>query len=84
MSQYESSDLVDKIMSGEHNDAREVFNTMLNDRILSELEAKRVELAASILPSDDREQNDIVRDKATQLYYEVDPHSGESVDDYDV
>ena len=84
MSQYESSDLVDKIMSGEHNDAREVFNTMLNDRILSELEAKRVELAASILPSDDREQNGIVRDKATQLYYEVDPHSGESVDDYDV
>ncbi len=84
MSQYESSDLVDKIMSGEHNDAREVFNTMLNDRILSELEAKRVELATSILPSDDREQNDIARDKATQLYHEVDPHSGETVDDYDV
>ena len=81
MPQYESIDLVDKILSSDHNDARDVFNSMLNDRILSELEAKRVELAANILPTDERQQNDVVRDKATQIYQEVDPHTGQEVED---
>jgi len=84
MSDYESNDLVGKILAGDHNDAREIFNTMLNDRILSELEAKRVEIATGILPTDDRSQSDIVQDKATQIYHEVDPHSGDVIDDYDV
>ena len=84
MSEYESTDLVDKILAGDHNDAREIFNTMLNDRILSELEAKRVELASGMLPSDERSQSEIVQDKATQIYQEVDPHSGEEIDNYDV
>ena len=84
MSDYESTDLVDKILAGDHNDAREIFNTMLNDRILSELEAKRVELASGMLPSDERSQSEIVQDKATQMYQEVDPHSGEEIDNYDV
>ena len=84
MSDYESNDLVDKILASDHNDAREIFNTMLNDRILSELEAKRVEIATGILPTDDRSQSDIVQDKATQIYHEVDPHSGDVIDDYDV
>ena len=84
MSDYESTDLVDKILAGDHNDAREIFNTMLNDRILSELEAKRVELASGMLPSDERSQSEIVQDKATQIYQEVDPHSGEEIDNYDV
>ena len=84
MSDYESTDLVDKILAGDHNDAREIFNTMLNDRILSELEAKRVEIASTFLPSDERSQSEIVQDKANQIYHEVDPHSGDTVDDYDV
>ena len=71
-------------MAGDHNDAREIFNTMLNDRILSELEAKRVEIATGILPSDERSQSDIVQDKATQIYQEVDPHTGDTIEDYDV
>ena len=84
MSDYESTDLVDKILAGDHNAAREIFNTMLNDRILSELEAKRVEIATGILPSDERSQSDIVQDKATQIYQEVDPHTGDTIEDYDV
>ena len=84
MSDYESTDLVDKILAGDHNDAREIFNTMLNDRILSELEAKRVEIATGILPSDERSQSDIVQDKATQINQEVDPHTGDTIEDYDV
>ena len=56
---------------------------MLNDRILSELEAKRVEIATDILPPDERSQSDIVQDKATQIYQDRPTHS-DAIEDYDV
>ena len=82
----QTQELVDKIMSGEHNNAREIFNTELNDRLLQELEAKRVEIASSMLPSDERTPQELAFSKAHDIQYaEVDPHSGENVDnDYDV
>ena len=82
----QTQELVDKIMSGEHNSARESFNTELNDRLLQELEAKRVEIASSMLPSDERTPQELAFSKAHDIQYaEVDPHSGENVDnDYDV
>ena len=82
----QTQELVDKIMSGEHNNAREIFNTELNDRLLQELEAKRVEIASNMLPSDERTPQELAFSKAHDIQYaEVDPHSGQNVDDeYDV
>ena len=82
----QTQDLVDKIMSGEHNNARDIFNSAMNDRLLQELEAKRVEVASSMLPQDERTPQDMAFSKAHDIQYaEVDPHSGEELEnDYDV
>ena len=81
-----TQEFVDKIMSGENNNARDIFNDILNDRLLQELEAKRVEVASSMLPQDERTPQELAFSKAHDIQYaEVDPHSGQTVDDeYDV
>ena len=38
---YTSSDLLDKIANGEHTQAKDVFSALMNDRVLSELGAKK-------------------------------------------
>lgn len=60
---YNTSDLVDKIMDGQHTGAKEVFRTMMNDKIISEIGAKKVEMAQDLLPSLDKEQSEVVIDK---------------------
>jgi len=82
----QTQDLVDKIMSGEHNNARDLFNNVMSDRLLQELEAKRVEVASDMLPSDERTPQELAFSKAHDIQYaEVDPHSGQELDnDYDV
>ena len=82
----QTQDLVDKIMSGEHNNARDLFNNVMSDRLLQELEAKRVEVASDMLPSDERTPQELAFSKAHDIQYaEVDPHSGEELDNnYDV
>tara|TARA_Y200000002_G_C22527201_1_gene598190 strand:- start:204 stop:464 length:261 start_codon:yes stop_codon:yes gene_type:complete len=81
-----TQDFVDKIMSGEHNNARDIFTDMMNDRLLQELEAKRVEVASDMLPQDERTPQELAFSKAHDIQYaEVDPHSGQELEnDYDV
>ncbi len=81
-----TQEFVDKIMSGEHKQAKDMFNDMMNDSLLQELEAKRVEIASSMLPQDERTPQELAFSKAHDIQYaEVDPHSGEELDnDYDV
>ena len=67
---YTSSDLLDKIVDGEHTQAKDVFSALMNDRVLSELGAKRVEVAASLLPSAEKPQSEIVLDKAKEISQE--------------
>jgi DNA-binding protein len=82
----QAQELVDKIMSGEHNNARDLFNNVMSDRLLQELEAKRVEVASDMLPSDERTPQELAFSKAHDIQYaEVDPHSGQELDnDFDV
>ena len=81
-----TQEFVDKIMSGEHKQAKDMFNDMMNDSLLQELEAKRVEIASNMLPQDERTPQELAFSKAHDIQYaEVDPHSGEELDnDYDV
>ena len=81
-----TQEFVDKIMSGEHNNARDIFNDILNDRLLQELEAKRVEVASNMLPQDERTPQELAFSKAHDIQYsEADPYTGDNVDnDYDV
>ena len=53
---------------------------------MQELEAKRVEVASDMLPSDERTPQELAFSKAHDIQYaEVDPHSGQELDnDYDV
>ena len=67
---YTSSDLLDKIVDGEHTQAKDVFSALMNDRVLSELGAKRVEVAASLLPSSEKPHSEIVLDKAKEISQE--------------
>lgn len=48
---YTSTDLLDKIIQGQHTGAKEVFTSIMNDKIISELGTKKVELAQDLLPS---------------------------------
>ena len=76
-----TQEFVDKIMSGEHKQAKDMFNDMMNDSLLQELEAKRVEIASSMLPQDERTPQELAFSKAHDIQYaEVDPHSGEELD----
>ena len=67
---YTSSDLLDKIANGEHTKGKEVFNALMNDRVLSELGAKKVEIARSLLPSSEIPHSEIVFDKAKDISQE--------------
>jgi len=67
---YTSSDLLDKIANGEHTQAKDVFSALMNDRVLSELGAKKMEIAASLLPSSETPQSEIVLDKAKEISQE--------------
>tara|TARA_Y100000361_G_scaffold139032_1_gene141721 strand:- start:383 stop:610 length:228 start_codon:yes stop_codon:yes gene_type:complete len=67
---YTSSDLLDKIANGEHTQAKDVFSALMNDRVLSELGAKKMEIAASLLPSSEQPQSEIVLDKAKEISQE--------------
>jgi hypothetical protein len=64
---YTSSDLLNKINDGEHIKGKEVFNALMNDRVLSELGAKKVEIARSLLPSSEIPHSEIVLDKAKDI-----------------
>ena len=64
---YTSSDLLNKINDGEHTKGKEVFNALMNDRVLSELGAKKVEIARSLLPSSEIPHSEIVLDKAKDI-----------------
>jgi len=67
MEEYSASDLMDKIMTGQHTGAKEVFNSIMNDRVLSELGAKKTELAQGLLPSLEKAQSEIAMDKIKDL-----------------
>ena len=67
---YTSSDLLNKINDGEHIKGKEVFNALMNDRVLSELGAKKVEIARSLLPSSEIPHSEIVLDKAKDFSQE--------------
>ena len=67
---YTSSDLLNKINDGEHIKGKEVFNALMNDRVLSELGAKKVEIARSLLPSSEIPHSEIVFDKAKDISQE--------------
>jgi len=67
---YTSSDLLDKITNGEHIKGKDVFNALMNDRVLSELGAKKVEIARSLLPSSEIPHSEIVLDKAKDISQE--------------
>ena len=67
---YTSSDLLNKINDGEHIKGKEVFNALMNDRVLSELGAKKVEIARSLLPSSEIPHSEIVLDKAKDISQE--------------
>jgi hypothetical protein len=65
---YTSNDLLDKIVNGDYTNGREVFSQIMNDKILSELGAKKVEIAKSLLPSTtDQEQSQTVYDKIKNM-----------------
>ena len=67
---YTSSDLLNKINDGEHTKGKEVFNALMNDKVLSELGAKKVEIARSLLPSSEVPHSEIVLDKAKDISQE--------------
>ena len=67
MEEYSASDLMDKIMTGQHTGEKEVFNSIMNDRVLSELGAKKTELAQGLLPSLEKAQSEIAMDKIKDL-----------------
>jgi len=67
---YTSSDLLNKINDGEHTKAKDVFSALMNDRVLSELGAKKVEIARSLLPSSEVPHSEIVLDKAKDISQE--------------
>ncbi len=67
---YTSSDLLNKIYDGEHTKGKEVFNALMNDKVLSELGAKKVEIARSLLPSSEIPHSEIVFDKTKDISQE--------------
>jgi hypothetical protein len=67
---YTSSDLLNKINDGEHIKGKDVFSALMNDRVLSELGAKKVEIARSLLPSSEVPHSEIVLDKAKDISQE--------------
>ena len=67
---YTSNDLLNKINDGEHIKGKDVFNALMNDRVLSELGAKKVEIARSLLPSSEIPHSEIVLDKAKDISQE--------------
>lgn len=65
---YTSNDLLDKIINGDYTNGREVFSQIMNDKILSELGAKKIEIAKTLLPSTtDQEQSQSVFDKIKNM-----------------
>ena len=67
---YTSSDLLNKISDGDHTQAKDVFSALMNDRVLSELGAKKVEIARSLLPSSEIPHSEVVFDKAKDISQE--------------
>jgi hypothetical protein len=67
---YSSSDLLNKISDGDHTQAKDVFSALMNDRVLSELGAKKVEIARSLLPSSETPHSEVVFDKAKDISQE--------------
>ncbi len=67
---YTSNDLLNKINDGDHTKGKEVFNALMNDKVLSELGAKKVEIARSLLPSSEIPHSEIVFDKAKDISQE--------------
>jgi hypothetical protein len=64
---YTSSDLLDKIVNGEHTQAKEIFTSIMGDKVLSELGAKKIELASTLIPSQEKSQSEIAFDKAKEI-----------------
>jgi len=64
---YNTSDLLTKIVDGEHNSAKEVFNQLMNDKILSEIGAKKIEIAKTMLPNPEISQSEIVMNKVKEM-----------------
>ena len=64
---YSSNDLLNKISDGDHTQAKAVFSALMNDRVLSELAAKKIEIARNLLPSSEIPHSEVVFDKAKDI-----------------
>jgi len=70
---YTSNDLLDKISQGDYTNGKNIFSQLMNDKILSELGARKMEIAKSLLPSlTDNEQSQKVIDKIKNMKDEND------------
>lgn len=65
---YTSNDLLDKISQGDYTNGKNIFSQLMNDKILSEIGARKIEVAKSFLPTvNDDEQSQIVLDKIKDM-----------------
>jgi len=65
---YTSNDLLDKIVSGDYTNGKNVFSQLMNDKILSEIGARKIETAKTLLPSvTSDEQSQAVLDKIKDM-----------------
>jgi len=70
---YTSNDLLDKISQGDYTNGKNIFSQLMNDKILSELGARKMEIAKSLLPSlTDNEQSQKVINKIKNMKDEND------------
>ena len=70
---YTSNDLLDKISQGDYTNGKNIFSQLMNDKILSELGARKMEIAKSLLPSlTNNEQSQKVIDKIKNMKDEND------------
>tara|TARA_Y100000004_G_scaffold196545_1_gene266887 strand:+ start:1177 stop:1404 length:228 start_codon:yes stop_codon:yes gene_type:complete len=64
---YNTSDLLDKVMDGDHLGAKDIFKNIMGDRVIAELGAKKIEMARTLLPSSEKPSQEIAVDKAKEL-----------------
>jgi len=65
---YTSNDLINKINAGDYTNGREIFSKLMNDKILSEIGARKIEIAKTMLPTDsDQNQSQVVFDKIKNM-----------------
>ena len=81
-----SKEMIDALANGDNLSAENEFKAAISQKVGDSLERKRVEVASSMLPQDERTPQELAFSKAHDIQYaEVDPHSGQELEnDYDV